>query len=190
MGLVARFSCVQECSCSGPRLTCGKLSLVLFWCEAEAQTVLQLILTWDRRCALEMQTVLQSWVSEPPSWLLERWDLQPEMAVGEIHTSSSCFGSGLDALSPRLGKGGFQWVWLGKVGAGILCCVTDTWYGCNTSVRLSLLNSCLFFHTHTPPPSLVVFLVFPLPPSVSLITTGTCNLSRQLRPLENMSDKA
>jgi len=31
MGSVVRFSCVQECACSGPQLTYGKLSVVIFF---------------------------------------------------------------------------------------------------------------------------------------------------------------
>lgn len=41
--------------------------------------VLQLLLAWGSSYALEMPIVLESWVTEPLFWLVERWELQPEM---------------------------------------------------------------------------------------------------------------
>lgn len=116
----------QRCSFSGAYFTFGKLSAVLFlmWNQTEG-CVLQPILAWDRRYALEMQIILQSWVTELLFWLVERWDLQPEMVVGEIHTFPFFLGSVLVALSPGTGKWGPWWVWQGKLGTGVLCCVTQ-----------------------------------------------------------------
>lgn len=114
-----------------------------------------------------MQIMLQSWVTEPLFWLVKKWDLQPEMAVGEIHTSSSCFGSVLEALSPRPGKRGLRWAWLGKVGTGALRCMTQplglnmlSAWGCRFQTPVWFFV-CLFFW---------VFF----PSSLSLITTATC----------------
>lgn len=111
--------------------------------------------------ALQVQVMLQRWVTGPLFWLVDRWDLQAEMAVGEIHNSPSCFGSILEALSPWPGKRGPWWVWLDNAGTGTLCCRTPLLNTKTVSVRPSLSNSCLLF-------GLLVLCVWFLVPSSPL----------------------
>lgn len=114
------------------------------------------------RYALEMQIMLQRWVTGPLFWLVDRGDLhQRWLWVKSIRSPLALTASSiLEALPLRPGKSGPWWVWLDKAGTGILCCRTQLLDTNTVSVRLSLSNSFLLFGLLV---LSVCFFSFPLP---------------------------